>query len=77
LRSNEQASRGTLALTVFASSAQRVGGETLYVLSLRLLLTALLAASLVYRERKGIGFEGVAILVVYCAGFTTVALSSH
>jgi len=40
-------------------------------------VTALLAASLVYRERKGIGFEGVAILVVYCAGFTTVALSSH
>jgi len=54
---------------------ESIGGETLYVLSLTLLLTALLAAGLLYRERRGIGFEGVAILVVYFVGFTGLALA--
>jgi len=52
-----------------------INGDTLYVLSLTLLLTALLAAGLVYRERKGIGFEGIAILAVYFAGFGSLALA--
>jgi cation:H+ antiporter len=46
-----------------------LGHGTLFVLALTLLLTALLAAGLLYRQRRGIGFEGLAILVVYAVGF--------
>lgn len=52
-----------------------VGPQTVFVLALTLLLTAVLAAGLVYRERRGIGFEGVAILFIYVAGFATLAFA--
>lgn len=50
-----------------------IGDRTLYLLALTLLLTGVFAAGLVYRQRTGIGFEGVAILIVYVVGFATLA----
>ncbi|RLB54874.1 MAG: sodium:calcium antiporter [Deltaproteobacteria bacterium] len=41
---------------------------TLFLLALTVVMTAMLAAGLVYRERKGIGFEGISLLVLYAAG---------
>jgi len=41
---------------------------TRFLLALTLLMTVLLAAGLVYRERRGIGFEGVSLLVLYALG---------
>ncbi len=52
-----------------------VSERTLFILALTMLLTALLAAGLIYREKRGIGFEGIAILLVYLGGFTTLALA--
>ncbi len=49
-----------------------LGGPTLFLLALTTLLTAILAAGLVYRERRGIGFEGSAILVTYAFGFAAL-----
>jgi cation:H+ antiporter len=49
-----------------------VGERTLFLLALTLLLTAVFAAGLVHRQRKGIGFEGTTILVVYATGFLTL-----
>jgi cation:H+ antiporter len=46
---------------------------TVFLLALTILLTAVLAAGLISRERKGIGFEGVSILVLYAAGMVTLA----
>lgn len=45
---------------------------TMLVLAVTLLLTAILGTGLVRRQREGIGFEGVAILVIYVMGFATV-----
>ena len=45
-----------------------IDAGTRAVLALVVLLTAVLAAGLVRRERKGIGFEGVVILVLYAVG---------
>ncbi len=53
-----------------------VGRDTLFLLALTVLLTALLAAGLVYREKRGIGFEGLAILGVYAVGMTVLSLAS-
>jgi cation:H+ antiporter len=53
-----------------------IGDSTVFLLALTLLLTGIFAAGLIYRERTGIGFEGIAILVVYVAGFATLALST-
>ena len=41
---------------------------TQFLLALTVLMTAVLAAGLVYREQRGIGFEGVALLVLYGCG---------
>lgn len=41
---------------------------TLLVLGLAVVLTSLLAAGLIFREKRGIGFEGLSILVCYAAG---------
>jgi len=49
-----------------------VGASTLYLLGLTLLLTAILSAGLIYRDPRGIGFEGVGILVVYAVGFAAL-----
>lgn len=46
-----------------------IGDETIFLLALTLLLTGILAAGLIYRQKTGIGFEGATILVVYVVGF--------
>lgn len=46
-----------------------LGNEDLFLLALTLMLTSILAAGLIHRQRKGIGFEGLAILVLYVGGF--------
>jgi len=46
-----------------------VGDSTIFILALTALLTSVLAAGLIYREKQGIGFEGLAILGIYAAGF--------
>jgi cation:H+ antiporter len=50
-----------------------LGRETLFLLALTLLLTAIFAAGLLHRERRGIGFEGAALLVVYALGFVLIS----
>lgn len=50
-----------------------IGERTLFLLGLTLLLTGVFAAGLLYREKRGIGFEGIAILVLYAVGFATLA----
>ncbi|NNE95714.1 MAG: sodium:calcium antiporter, partial [Acidimicrobiales bacterium] len=44
----------------------------LFLLSLTVLLTALLAAGMLTRERRHIGFEGLAILGCYAAGIVAL-----
>lgn len=51
-----------------------IGDRTVFLLGLTLLLTGIFAAGLIHRQRSGIGFEGIAILVVYAAGFATLIL---
>jgi cation:H+ antiporter len=46
----------------------RLGAPTVFLLALTVLLTTVLAAGLVYRERRGIGFEGLALVALYLAG---------
>lgn len=50
-----------------------IGERTVFLLALTLLLTGILAAGLLYRQRSGIGFEGATILVVYVTGFLLLA----
>jgi cation:H+ antiporter len=50
-----------------------IGERTVFLLALTLLLTGVFAAGLIYRQKAGIGFEGIAILVLYLAGFATLA----
>jgi cation:H+ antiporter len=42
--------------------------------ALAVLLTAVLAAGLVHRSKRGIGFEGTGILVIYGLGVLSVLL---
>jgi hypothetical protein len=35
-----------------------------------MLLTSVLAAGMIFRGKRGIGFEGLAILLIYIGGFT-------
>lgn len=51
---------------------QAVDTETVFVLGLTLSMTAVFAAGLLSRQRKGIGFEGVAILALYAVGVVTL-----
>lgn len=51
------------------------GDGARFLAAMTVLLTAVIAAGLVQRERKGIGFEGVTVIVVYLAGMLTVALA--
>lgn len=48
--------------------------SAVFLLALTVLLTALLAAGMLTRERRGIGFEGVAILAAYGLGVTSLFL---
>lgn len=49
-----------------------VGPATLFLLALTLVLTAALAAGMIYREKAGIGFEGVTILGLYVVGLAVL-----
>ena len=53
-----------------------IGPSTLFLLATTALLTAVLAAGLIYRERTGIGFEGFAILAIYAVGLIGSVTSS-
>lgn len=44
----------------------------LFVLGWTLLMVGIVAAGLVQRDRKGIGFEGIAVIVIYLAGLVVV-----
>lgn len=46
----------------------------LFVLGWTMLIVGTLTAGLLQRERKGIGFEGVAVLVLYAAGIAVVPM---
>ena len=52
------------------------GSQTTFVIGVVLLMTAVLAAGLVRREEKGIGFEGLTMLAVYGGGMTVLATTS-
>lgn len=43
--------------------------QDLFLMALTLMLAAILAAGLIHRQMKGIGFEGFAIVGLYVAGF--------
>lgn len=45
-----------------------LGQQDLFLLSMTLMLTAILAAGLIHRQERGIGFEGLAILGLYVVG---------
>jgi cation:H+ antiporter len=45
-----------------------------FVLGWTMLLVGIVGAGLVRRERRGIGFEGIAILALYLAGLATIAV---
>ncbi|MGD8206556.1 MAG: hypothetical protein PVH47_00600 [Thiohalocapsa sp.] len=52
-----------------------VGPQPLFIVSLTILLTAMLLLGLIRRERRGlgsIGFESVAVLVIYLLGMTVL-----
>lgn len=51
-----------------------IGSSTLFILALAILLTSVLAAGMIHRQRRGIGFEGLAILVIYSSGFLLIFL---
>ncbi len=51
-----------------------VDNGTTFFLALAVLLTAVLAAGLIHRSKRGIGFEGVGILVIYGLGVLSVLL---
>ncbi len=51
-----------------------VGSATQFILALTVLLTSVLAAGLIYREKAGVGFEGLAMLAIYATGFTVIYL---
>lgn len=51
------------------------GEGALFLAGLAVLLTAVIAAGLLQRERKGIGFEGSTVIVVYVLGMLTVTLA--
>ena len=50
--------------------------SSLFLLALTVLLTALLAAGMLSRERRHVGFEGVAILACYAAGIAGLVVLS-
>ncbi len=49
-----------------------ITAETTFVLGLTMALTAVLTAGLLSRQRKGIGFEGLAISALYLIGVVTL-----
>ena len=51
-----------------------VGDSTVFLLGLTLAMTSCLASGLLARQRRGIGYEGIAILAIYAAGMATLAI---
>jgi cation:H+ antiporter len=51
----------------------RIGPETEFTVTLGVLLTSVVAAGLVLRQRKGIGMEGTVVLGMYVAGIVVLA----
>lgn len=51
-----------------------VDRATVFMAAVTVVLTAVFAAGLLHRQRRGIGFEGLAMFVVYALGVTAVAL---
>ena len=49
-----------------------IGDATQFILTLTMLLTSILAAGMIFRGKRGIGFEGLAILLIYIGGFSIV-----
>jgi len=54
--------------TIYAA----IGPATTFLMALTVFLTGLLTAGLIYRQETGIGFEGVAMLAFYAAGFAAL-----
>jgi cation:H+ antiporter len=52
---------------------QAIGGGTLYLGALALLLSSVLAVGMIHRARAGIGFEGITILLLYAVGMAGLA----
>lgn len=52
---------------------QAIGPDTRFMAGVAVLLAALVTAGLVHRQRRGIGFEGLAVMVVYLGGLAVVA----
>lgn len=52
---------------------QAIGPDTRFMAAVTVLLAALVTAGLVHRQRRGIGFEGLAVMVVYLGGLAVVA----
>jgi cation:H+ antiporter len=57
-----------------ASIYQAIDQQTLFLMAVTILMTAVFAAGLLRREKRGIGFEGVGILVVYVAAVVTLVV---
>ena len=53
-----------------------IGTSTLFLLGMAVVMTAVLAAGLVHRSERGIGFEGMAILGVYVLGAGTLLITA-
>ncbi len=50
-------------------------GQAVFLMALTVILTALLAGGMLAREKRHIGFEGVAILVFYALGVTSLVVA--
>lgn len=63
-------------LSFFEGSVYHAADDkALFFMALTVLLTAMLAAGMLTRERRHIGFEGVAILAFYAVGATTLFIA--
>ena len=51
-----------------------IDGQTTFFMALTVILTAVLAAGLIHRSERGIGFEGVGILLIYALGVASVVI---
>ncbi|MDY7105670.1 MAG: sodium:calcium antiporter [Actinomycetota bacterium] len=61
-------------LTLRESVYHGMGGQATFVLALSIVLSAVLLAGLLFRQRKGIGFEGLTILGLYVGGMIVLPL---
>lgn len=57
------------------SAYHAVGDQVIGIIALAVVMTAILGAGLIHRGRRGIGFEGVALIATYLAGLVLISLS--